>query len=98
MTVTDEPGYYEDGKFGIRIENVLIVSEAKTENNFGNVGFLTFENITMFPIQKKMISKAMLTRDEVDFLNDYHETVYQKVGPLLEGPVKEWLRNETAPL
>ena len=47
MTVTNEPGYYEDGKYGIRIENVLFVKEAKTPNNFGDKGFLGFENVTM---------------------------------------------------
>jgi Xaa-Pro aminopeptidase len=47
MTVTNEPGYYEDGKYGIRIENVLLVKEAKTLNNFGDKGYLGFENVTM---------------------------------------------------
>lgn len=98
MTITDEPGYYEDGKFGIRIENVLIVKEAPTEYNFGNVGFLTFENVTMFPIQKKMIDTLALTVEEIAFLNAYHAEVWNKVGPLLEGRAKDWLRNETLPL
>lgn len=97
MTITDEPGYYEDGKFGIRIENVLLVTEAKTENNFGNVGFLTFENITMVPIQKKLIDLQLLNKDEIDYINEYHAKVWQKVSPLLDGESKEWLRKETLP-
>jgi Xaa-Pro aminopeptidase len=98
MTVTDEPGYYEDSKFGIRIENVLLVAEAKTECNFGNIGFLTFENITMFPIQKKLIDVKLLNKEEIDYLNDYHNKVWEKVSPLLESEAKKWLRKETLPI
>jgi Xaa-Pro aminopeptidase len=98
MTITDEPGYYEDGKFGIRIENVLLVKEAKLEHNFGGVGYLTFENITMAPIQKKLIDLCLLDADEIAWLNSHHEEVWAKVSPLLEGRVKEWLRKETEPL
>lgn len=98
MTITDEPGYYEDGQFGIRIENVLLVREARTEHNFGGTGYLTFENITMVPIQKKLIDLALMTKDEVDWINTYHAEVWSKVGPLLEGPALDWLRRETSPL
>lgn len=98
MTITDEPGYYEDGKFGIRIENVLLVKEVKLEHNFGGVGYLTFENITMAPIQKKLIERNLLDADEVAWLNTHHKEVWAKVSPLLEGRAKEWLRKETQPL
>lgn len=98
MTITDEPGFYEDGKFGIRIENVLIVTEAKTEHNFGGTGYLTFENITMVPIQKKLIEVGLLDDEEIKYLNDYHQQVWTKVSPLVQDDVKEWLRLETSPL
>jgi len=54
MTVTNEPGYYEDGAFGIRIENQMIVKEVKTEHNFGNIKYYGFENLTLAPIQTKV--------------------------------------------
>ncbi len=98
MTITDEPGFYEDGKFGIRIENVLVVKEAKTKHNFGNVGFLTFENITMAPIQTKLIDRSMLDEDEITWLNEYHSEVWNKVSPFLDDFTKQWLGRETAPI
>lgn len=98
MVVTDEPGYYEDGKFGIRIENVLVVREAQTPHNFGGAGYLTFENITMVPIQKKLIDVSLMDKEEIEWINSFHEEVWQKVSPLLEGEAKEWLRRETSPL
>lgn len=54
MTITNEPGYYEDGAFGIRIENQMVVKEVKTEHNFGNTKFYGFENLTLAPIQTKV--------------------------------------------
>lgn len=65
MILSNEPGYYEDEKFGIRIESLQIVVKAETPNNFKNKGFLTFEPITLVPIQKKMIMKELLTPNEV---------------------------------
>ncbi|KAE8680642.1 putative Minor allergen Alt a [Hibiscus syriacus] len=61
MTVTDEPGYYEDGSFGIRLENVLVIKEADTEFNFGDKGYLSFEHITWAPYQIKLIDFSLLT-------------------------------------
>lgn len=95
MTVTDEPGFYADGRFGIRIENVLVVREAHTPNNFGGVGFLCFENMTMVPIQTKMIKREMLNQDEIEWINKYHSKVWEKVSPLLQGSARDWLAQET---
>ncbi|XP_028079462.1 aminopeptidase P1-like [Camellia sinensis] len=72
MTVTDEPGYYEDGKFGIRLGNVLAVIEAGTKFNFGDKGYLSFEHITWAPYQQKLIDLSLLMPEEVDWLNSYH--------------------------
>lgn len=62
-----EPGYYEDGKFGIRIENIVRIVKAETEHNFRERGFLTFKTVTMVPIQTKLIDPALLTKEEVRF-------------------------------
>ncbi|XP_060675011.1 aminopeptidase P1 isoform X1 [Ziziphus jujuba] len=72
MTVTDEPGYYEDGSFGIRLENVLIIKEADTKFNFGDKGYLSFEHITWAPYQTKLIDLSLLTPEELGWLNAYH--------------------------
>ncbi|KIJ04503.1 hypothetical protein PAXINDRAFT_159354, partial [Paxillus involutus ATCC 200175] len=79
MTVSNEPGYYADGRWGICIENVVIVCEVETPNNFGN-GYLGFERVTM----TSLIDYAILTAEEKKWLNDYHAEVARKVGPLLQ--------------
>jgi len=98
MTISDEPGYYEDGAFGIRIENVIICKESKTEHNFGGRGYYTFENITLVPIQTKLIELSLLTKAEMDWLDAHHHECLQKVGPLLSGMELEYLKRETMPL
>ncbi|KAG8216366.1 peptidase M24, structural domain-containing protein [Butyriboletus roseoflavus] len=97
MTVSNEPGYYADGKWGIRIENVVIVREVKTPNNFGKNGYNGFERVTMCPIQISLIDLSILTAEEKKWLNDYHAEVASKVGPLLEGKdarAQVWLRRQ----
>ncbi|ORX69797.1 Creatinase/aminopeptidase [Linderina pennispora] len=101
MTITNEPGYYEDGSFGIRIENTCLVVRTETKFDYSNgQGFLTFEPVTMVPIQKKLIQAGLLTPDEIKWLDAYHDKVWQKVSPLLEeGSLGyEWLKRETSPL
>ncbi|XP_040577556.1 LOW QUALITY PROTEIN: xaa-Pro aminopeptidase 1 [Lepeophtheirus salmonis] len=102
MVLSIEPGYYEDGNFGIRIENLVQIVRADTENNFGQKEFLTFENLTLVPIQKKLIEPTMLSSDEVAYIDDYHTLCKDRVGPLLrELGLKEalnWLIRETEPL
>eukprot|EP00096_Caligus_rogercresseyi_P005587 TRINITY_DN2148_c0_g1_i3.p1 TRINITY_DN2148_c0_g1~~TRINITY_DN2148_c0_g1_i3.p1 ORF type:complete len:248 (-),score=73.30 TRINITY_DN2148_c0_g1_i3:418-1161(-) len=100
MVLSIEPGYYEDGQFGIRIENLVHIVPA--ENNGGNKEFLTFENLTLVPIQKKLIEPKMLTKEEVSYINDYHMLCKEKVGPLLKQlglqDALNWLNRETEPL
>jgi len=100
MTVSNEPGYYADGRFGIRIENVVLVREVKTPNNFGEKGYLGFENVTMCPMQKKLIDTDLLTAQERTWLNNYHSEVLQKVSPLLHNDPRAlaWLKRECSPL
>lgn len=89
MILSDEPGYYEDGKFGCRIENVVIVVKAETKYNFMNKGYLTFEPITLFPIQLKMIEASLLTQKEVEWLNNYHTLCREIVGVELQKQGKQ---------
>ena len=65
MVLSNEPGYYEDGAFGIRIENLVRVVKADTKHNFSNRGFLTFSDLTLVPYQTKMIMPELLTKEEV---------------------------------
>ncbi|KAI3981159.1 hypothetical protein MKX01_032299 [Papaver californicum] len=93
MIVSNEPGYYEDHSFGIRIENLLVVKEINTPNNFGGIGYLGFENITFVPIQVKLVEISLMSAAEVDWINDYHSQVWKKVSPLVECAASKWLRD-----
>ncbi|KAF8978402.1 hypothetical protein BGZ46_006497 [Entomortierella lignicola] len=96
MTLTNEPGYYEDGKFGIRIENILLVRKAKTKHQFGGKDYYGFEHITFVPIQTKMIEKSLLSSAEIAWINEYHAECIAKVEPYLEkGSLGyKWLKRE----
>lgn len=83
MTVTIEPGYYEDGSFGIRIENDMIVVEKETPHQFGDVKYLGFESLTLVPIQTKLVDASLLSDSELSWLNDYNARCYSVVGPTL---------------
>uniref|UniRef100_A0A8C3UG58 Xaa-Pro aminopeptidase 1 n=1 Tax=Catharus ustulatus TaxID=91951 RepID=A0A8C3UG58_CATUS len=102
MIVSDEPGYYEDGSFGIRIENVVLVIPAETKYNFKNRGSLTFEPLTLVPIQTKMIDVNLLTEKECNWVNEYHQKCREVVGAELERQGRHealrWLLRETEPL
>ncbi|KAJ7944332.1 putative Xaa-pro aminopeptidase [Quillaja saponaria] len=95
MTVTDEPGYYEDGNFGIRLENVLIVNEADMKFNFGDKGYLSFEHITWAPYQRKLIDFSLLMPDEIDWLNSYHSKCRDILAPYLNEAENAWLKKAT---
>ncbi len=82
--MSDEPGYYEDGEFGIRIENIVLIKPVETKFNFRKVGFLTFETVTLVPIQAKMIDPSLLSDEEVSWLNNYHAKCREIVGAELE--------------
>ncbi|XP_067252480.1 xaa-Pro aminopeptidase 1 isoform X2 [Chanodichthys erythropterus] len=102
MIVSDEPGYYEDGSFGIRLENVVLVVPAKTKYNYRNRGSLTFEPLTLVPIQLKMINTDLLTQKERDWVNDYHRKCRETIGAELERQGRkealDWLVRETQPI
>ncbi|TPX61278.1 hypothetical protein PhCBS80983_g01204 [Powellomyces hirtus] len=98
MSVTNEPGYYEDGNFGIRIENVLLIREVETPHNFGERGYLGFEHVTLVPMQAALINVELLTPEEHQWLNTYHAKCWEKVSPLLKegGDAWNWLKANTA--
>ena len=95
MTVTDEPGIYIENEFGVRIENtLLVVPYMKTD--FGE--FLQFETLTLCPIDLTPIVITMMTEEEIQWLNDYHQTVYNRLSPYLNEKETEWLRHACRPL
>ena len=92
MTVTDEPGIYLAGRFGVRIENTLLVTPYR-ETEFGQ--FLQFEPLTLCPIDTTPIIRELLSQEEIDWLNQYHEMVFEQLSPHLEADEREWLRAQT---
>lgn len=98
--LSNEPGYYEDGAFGIRIENIVMVREVETPNKFGTKPFLGFEHVTMVPYCRKLIDQSLLTPGEIDWLNKYNQTTYDKTAPYFADDELSlaWLRRETQPL
>ena len=85
MVTSNEPGYYEDGAYGIRIENLVITTESKSD------GYLEFETITLFPIATDLIDMNLMTADETAWLNEYHERVLQELKPILDEAEVKWM-------
>ncbi|KAL2612171.1 hypothetical protein R1flu_023863 [Riccia fluitans] len=98
MIISNEPGYYEDRAFGIRIENLVIIREANTENRFGGVIFLKFEKLSYVPIQTKLLELSLMSDAEITWMNEYHAQVWEKVSPLVEGEARNWLHRNTRPI
>ncbi len=95
MVITDEPGIYEDGQFGIRIENEFIVRKG-VKNKYGQ--FMYFETITFAPIDLDGIDPEEMSRSEREWLNNYHKEVYEKIGPHLTEEERTWLKEYTRPI
>lgn len=95
MTVTDEPGLYLSGKFGVRIENTLLINDYQT-TDFGK--FLQMESLTLCPIDLTPVDFSMLQPEEIEWLDTYHRDVFEKLSPYLEGEDLEWLREATRPV
>ena len=95
MTVTDEPGLYLSGKFGVRIENTLLIKNYQT-TEFGK--FLQMESLTLCPIDTAPIDVDMLLPEELNWLNSYHAEVYAKLAPYLDEEEQIWLKNATKPI
>ncbi|WP_430885405.1 aminopeptidase P family protein [Fusibacter sp. JL216-2] len=92
MILTNEPGVYREGQYGIRLENTLVIQK-DIETEFGL--FLNFETISYCPIDTKPIAKEILSEEEVKWLNDYHKTVFEKLSPYLNEDESYWLAQAT---
>jgi Xaa-Pro aminopeptidase len=97
MIVSNEPGYYKTGAYGIRIENLQVVTPA-ADIEGGERPMLGFETLTLAPIARELIVKKMLTKEELAWMDAYHARVWEKIGPQLEGETKAWLEAATKPL
>lgn len=95
MLTSNEPGVYKAGSHGVRTENLVLVVPAG-EGMFGN--YLQFETVTLCPICKKGIIKELLTNEEIEWLNGYHQTVYEKLSPSLNKEEQAWLKEATSSL
>ncbi|MBT3177371.1 MAG: aminopeptidase P family protein [Desulfobacula sp.] len=95
MVLTNEPGLYREGAYGIRLENMILVDQA-FENEFGT--FMKFENLTYCHFERDLIDLDLLSIEEKDWINTYHAGVYEKLSPDLEKDVASWLREKTRPL
>ena len=98
--LSDEPGYYEDGNFGIRIENIIMAKEVQTKHHFGDKPYLGFEHVTMVPYCRKLIDVGLLTPGERRWVDEYHSEILEKTKGFFGGDERtmKWLQRETAPL
>lgn len=96
MILSNEPGYYKAGEFGIRIENLVLVIDAKIDGSEGK--YLTFETLTHVPLDRRLVDKSMLTDREIAWWNDYHAKTREILAPQLEGEDLAWLERECQPL
>jgi len=98
MILSNEPGYYREGAFGIRIENLLVVTKATLLPGGDVSGKLCFETLNFVPIDRRLIDRDMLTDPERDWLNAYHDQCRDKIGPRLSGQARLWLDQATQPV
>ncbi|MDX8467584.1 aminopeptidase P family protein [Mesorhizobium sp. VK23B] len=97
MMLSNEPGYYKEGAYGIRIENLILVTPAEPIEG-GDIAMHGFETLTLAPIDKRLIRTDLLTRDELHWLDQYHARVLAEIGPMVDGETLAWLEKATAPL
>ena len=88
MILSNEPGYYENGKFGIRIENLVIVKKSVHKN------FLEFETLSLFPYETKLVDFSLLSLSQKSWIQKYHSLIYKKLSPRLDRKYKNWLKNK----
>lgn len=93
MIVSNEPGLYKAGEYGIRTENLLLVVEDKKTEDFGE--FYKFETLTLYPYDLELIDRSMLSKEDVEQINDYHREVRERLTPFLTAEEAEWLAQKT---
>jgi len=96
--LSNEPGYYKAGEYGIRIENLLLTVPATIPGGDPDRAMLAFETLTFAPIERDLIDPALLTPTELSWLNAYHAKVTEIIGPQLDGEVKAWLLGKCSPV
>ncbi len=96
MFLSNEPGYYKTGEYGIRIENLVLVEPREIAGGEGE--WLGFETLTLAPIERALVDRTLLTIDEISWWNGYHAQVLKVIGPQLDGAAKAWLEVQCAPL
>ncbi len=92
MILSNEPGYYKDKMFGIRIENLVLVKKSSFK------GFLEFETLSLFPYDLNLIKSEMLSKEQIKFVNGYHSKVYKRLSPFLKKNYNLWLKKKTKPI
>jgi len=97
MILSNEPGYYKPGSYGIRLENLIIVTPVEALPD-GDIPMHGFETLTLVPFDKRLLRTSLLTRDELHWLDEYHQRVVHEIGPMLGGEELAWLEKATAPL
>ena len=91
MVSSNEPGFYKDGAYGIRIENLIVCQEDED-------GFLSFEELTMYPLEQKLIDLDLLSPDDVQYIDNYHQLCYDRMSPLCTAPERDALKQDCAPI
>lgn len=97
MILSNEPGYYKEGAYGIRLENLIVVNETQDIAG-GDIAMHSFETLTLAPFDRRLINTSLLNADELAWLNEYHSWVLREIGPLVDGEVLNWLEHATASL
>ena len=97
MILSNEPGYYKEGQYGIRLENLVLVTPAEKEPG-GDLAMHGFETLTLVPFDKRMLRPELMTAEELQWLAGYHARVLAEIGPLLDGETLAWLERATSPL
>jgi Xaa-Pro aminopeptidase len=97
MIISNEPGYYKEGAYGIRIENLVLVSEPERPKG-GEKDVMSFETLTLVPIDRRLIVTALLAPDERAWVDAYHARVLAEVGPQVDDDTRAWLEAATRPL
>jgi Xaa-Pro aminopeptidase len=95
MLITNEPGIYFEGKYGIRTENVMVCVH---DNTIKSGTFLKFETVTFCPYDKNLIDVSLLNETEIRWINNYHQSVYELLSPKASNEVAEWLKMKCLPL
>jgi len=92
MLTSNEPGYYKEEEYGMRIENLILTQKSKMD------GFLEFETVTLYPFDHALIEKSLLTPEEINWINDYHQKVYADISSFLNAEVNQWFKEKCRPI